>query len=262
MELEAFDLEAGVPPVHIQPFEPDEYFKTLKSFASDAEIDEVTKARKVLMRQFQQAEAIGQKTYRDLLAYMANVLERELVAISLGYRMTIPRSRVVEFIDKVTPRNSVKACELRKFPRPIPTENAVLIEKAVKSKIFDEIIIVYTDFTDHNPNTPEQQKVIARNRDPIAFGMFKNDKLDVQHERLYVITDWVDDYCHLTFSQLVTQMNKLGIPNETETITAFDEKIIARRIKQVSIDVQTETAPTTWAQPKNPNLFRRLFGRS
>ena len=71
-------------------------------------------------------------------------------------------------------------------------------------EIFDEIYIVFTDYT------LEETKKVAkerRDKDPIVFGAFKNDGSDTTkpyvEDRLFFIADWVEELCDLTLEEII-----------------------------------------------------------
>lgn len=93
---------------------------------------------------------------------------------------------------------------LSEFPRPIPTENSLLIEKAVENNLFDDIMILYTDYTGKDR---EQDEKVQKEKDPIAFGVLKyqEDNREVYSNKLVFITDWVDELCDLTLDKLLAE---------------------------------------------------------
>lgn len=206
-------------------FEPTEYFKNLKSKLSIVDNDKLAKNKRVLANEIEKAKSLGQKNYLHKAAFMWTVLEREICLNAVGVEKYVLREDVVKFIDNVKPKNSVKIVELENYPRSIPDENMKEIKRLQDLNLFDTIVIVYTDFADEEVHTPEQKEYINRNKDPIAFGMFMDEQLAVQHDRMYLITDWEDEYCHLTFTKLIDEMGKMGIKNPEKTTEPNIENI-------------------------------------
>jgi hypothetical protein len=192
-------------------FEPNDYFQHLKSQMQETQLEKLETNRRVLSVEIDKANKLGQKNLLDKAAFVWSVLEKEMLLNSLGYTKYVEKSDVVRLIDDVKPKNSVKIIELENYPRSIPEKNAVEVERALGYGIFDKLLVLYTDFTDEEVHTPDQKEMVARNKDPIVFGMFYNEVMRAQHERLYFITDWEDEYCDLTFSKMIEKMHELGI---------------------------------------------------
>lgn len=206
--------------------EPVEYFNELKSNICTIDEDTVLSNAEFIDTKLQSLEKLGQKNVLDKLKFMKDIIKNELSLIDLGYNRFINKSDVVKYIDNVKPLNSVKLVELKNYPRVIPDVVADNIIKAKELKnedgelIFDTIIIVYTDFTNEEVMTEKQKKAVDRNKDPIVFGMFISNELNIKHERLYFIDDWEDEYCHLTFDKLVLE---LGKKKKSETTLIRDD---------------------------------------
>ena len=51
--------------------------------------------------------------------------------------------------------------------------------KAQELGLFDVLLVLYTDLTDEEVNTPAQKEFAARTRDPVVFGMC--DSCEIEH---------------------------------------------------------------------------------
>lgn len=198
--------------------EPNEYFEDLKTKIDEASWEMLERNREFLSKEIAKAHSLGQENLTDKAVFMWETLEKEMILHAVGIRKFIDRQDVVKFIDNVKPKNSVKIVELAKYPRSIPDENMEDIIKARDLGVFDVIVIVYTDLTGEDTDTPEQKQFAARNRDPIAFGMFVDDVLRIQVDRMYLITDWEDEFCQLTFTKMVDELSKMGYKNASKDI--------------------------------------------
>lgn len=229
--------------------EPSEYFLKLKGKISQVEMKQLEKNRDIIAKELQKAHDLGQKNVTHKSAYMWEVVEREFTLHTLGYVDYVLAEDVTAFIDKVTPRNSIKIIELERFPRLIPDENAADIKKAMDLDIFDNFIVVYTDFADEEVSTPAEKEFVARNTDPIVFGAFINDRIGIAHSRMYLITDWEDEYCDLTYAGLIDKMSKNGIKNPDHKIS-----IDMKHINKLAAETINSFAD-------NDNKDRGLFGK-
>jgi hypothetical protein len=205
--------------------EPKDYFEDLKTKISEVELEQLEKNRDFLAKEIQKAHQLGQKNLTHKASFMWEILEKEMILHATGIRKYVHREDVVKLIDNVTPKNSVKIVELENYPRSIPDENLQDIEKARELGVFDVLLVLYTDLTNEEVNTPEQKEFAARNRDPVVFGMFMEDKINLKHDRLYFITDWEDEFCDLTFTKMIEKMSEVGIKNPEKTITVDHNQI-------------------------------------
>lgn len=212
MEIE-FEDEA------VEAFEPKDYFKDLKEKISDVQLEQLQKNKDFLAKELEKAHRLGQKNLTHKASFMWEILEKEMILHAMGITKYVHRQDVVKLIDNVTPKNSVKIVELENYPRSIPDENMEDIIKAQELGVFDVLLVLYTDLTDEEVNTPQQKEFAARNRDPVVFGMFVEDKINLKHDRLYFITDWEDEFCDLTFTKMLDKMSEIGIKNPEKKIT-------------------------------------------
>jgi len=219
MELEFEDA------VKVESFEPKDYFNDLKEKITDVQLDQLKKNREFLSKELQKAHRLGQKNLTHKASFMWEILEKEMILHTMDITKYVHRQDMVKLIDEVTPKNSVKIVELENYPRSIPDENMEDIIKAQELGLFDVLLVLYTDLTDEEVNTPEQKEFAARNRDPVVFGMFVEDKINLKHDRLYFITDWEDEFCDLTFTKMLDKMTEMGIKNPEKTITVDIDQI-------------------------------------
>jgi hypothetical protein len=130
----------------------------------------------------------------------------------------------------------VKIVELENYPRSIPDENMDDIIAAKELGLFDVLLVLYTDLANEEVSTPKQKEFAARNRDPIVFGMFIEDKINLKHDRLYFITDWEDEFCDLTFTRMLDKMSEMGIENPGKEIT-IDHAHINRIVEMSKTEI-------------------------
>ena len=129
---------------------------------------------------------------------LVHVLESHLLA--LDYIKVITEDQLIKFCE-----NSEKGLKLdwiKNFTRNIPAEVVEKKEKADNSKLFDNYVILHYD--PNNKNTALTEKEIEKKKDPILFGVFRESR------KLYFVADWKDEYCNLTFDNLI---DKIGADN-------------------------------------------------
>jgi len=162
-----------------EPIEPKDYFNDLKEKITDVQLEQLERNREFLAKELKKAHLMGQKNLTHQASFMWEILEKEMILHATGIRKYVHRQDVVKLIDNVSPKNSVKIVELENYPRSIPDENMEDIIKAQDLGLFDVLLVLYTDLTDEEVNTPEQKEFAARNRDPVVFGMFVEDKINL-----------------------------------------------------------------------------------
>lgn len=194
--------------VNKETLEPDEYFTILKSTGSTIDAEELQGQLNFVAAQINKARKLGQKNFGDWLEFSARVLAKELVLPQFGVTQFVHRAAVADFIEKVQPKHSVKIIELERYPRIIPDASATRIESIKNEGLFDGILVVFTDFTEKKHQSKKDKEFIARNRDPIAFGYFKEPESGDTHHRLYHIADWVDAQCELSFDKVLDSVEK------------------------------------------------------
>lgn len=194
--------------VNKDALEPDEYFTILKASGSSIDAETLQTQLNFVAAQIKKAKKLGQKNFAEWLEFSARVLTKELVLPQFGVTQFVHRVAVADFIEKVTPKHSVKIIELERYPRIIPDAAAEKIERVKNEGLFDGILVVFTDFSDKKHQSKKDKEFIARNRDPIAFGFFKEPESGDTHHRLYHIADWADDQCDLSFDKVLDSVEK------------------------------------------------------
>ena len=165
--------------VKVESFEPKDYFNDLKEKITDVQLEQLVKNREFLSKEIQKAHRLGQKNLTHNASFMWEILEKEMILHAMDITKYVHRQDVVKLIDDVTPKNSVKIVELENYPRSIPDENMEDIIKARELGLFDVLLVLYTDLTDEEVNTPAQKEFAARNRDPVVFDMC--DSCEIEH---------------------------------------------------------------------------------
>lgn len=90
---------------------------------------------------------------------------------------------------------------IKNFVRIIPDE---VVEKKVIAdnlQIFDNYVVLYYDPDGKAFKLTEQEERRAR-KDPILFGVINSSP------KLYYVADWVDEYCDLTWDQVVEKLGE------------------------------------------------------
>lgn len=244
-------------------FEPTQYFEELKSNLSQIELKELESQMEAVSEQILLAKKLGQTNMLHKLSFVYQTILKERVLLANGLDIYLHKEDIVKYIESVTPKNSVKIIELDRFPRVIPPVNA---EEILKHKhLFDEVCIVFTDFTDDDHQSEADKQVINRNRDPIAFGYFKNESANLRHDRYYFITDWEDEYCDLTLTKLIEELGKLGVKEPQKTIPWDANDHLNQIVVEALADAEKATTrnfgTTAVVTKEKPDNFIKKFMR-
>ncbi len=231
--------------INKEAIEPKDYFKILKGNIKKSVKDKLESQLEALGSQIIHAKEAGQKNFLERLSFCYEVIIKEQKLLAHGTDRFVYKEDIKSFLDVVEPKNSIKIIELGRYPRAIPIENLKTIQEAKKLEIFDDFCVVFTDLTGQDYQTPEEKKFVAKNRDPIVFGYFKDNPSAIQHERFYFITDWEDEYCDLTFTKMIERMADAGI-KKPEHIIGVDHKYLTKLVAEVR-------------QPKKPEEKKKSF---
>jgi len=165
---------------------------------------------------------------KRLLFHIKNI-KREQEAVNAGYRYYIFRDDIDTYIDDVA-TDCVRIIDLESYERSIPDNISKEVQKA--KKYFDNLYIIYTDYTDKSSRKIEREK---RQRDPILLGAFvtKENNDIIWNHRLYYITDWIDEYCDLTLDKFISQMPNRTVKEQPKLCTVEQ---LENRLKELEKD--------------------------
>lgn len=183
-----------------QVISPSQYFDHLKDAKNEITSETLKKSIDAFVALAKKYEKSGQTEATKKLIYLAETMKKEEKLIEMGINTFIYKDVIEDYITKVADK-TVKIIEVSRYMREIPDE---IVDTIAKVKdIFDEIYVVFTDYTGKEERKVEKER---RDKDPILFGVFKNSS--VVSDRFYFLGDWVDEYCDLTLDKLIEQYKK------------------------------------------------------
>lgn len=209
--------------VNEDAIEPKEYFKILKANKKKQTTQKLESQLETISEHIIAAKKVGQTNFLEKLAFTYDTLKKEQILLSHGYEQFMYKDDIKHFIDNVTPANSIKIIELERYPRTIPLETLQMIQDCKDKELFDDYVIVFTDFTGVRHDTEAEKKFVERNRDPVLFGFYKHNTSGLKHDRFYFIDDWEDEHCDLTFGKMVEKMGEMGLENPAKKISDNEE---------------------------------------
>lgn len=219
-------------------FEANDYFEIIKSKQIKITENDLTDTLAIFADEYNTAKMINQTKLVNRLRFYIESTLKQVSLIDTPYTKYVESSLISDYIGAVNPKNSVKIVELERYCRIIPKKNAEMIHAAIKLNIFDDILVLYTDLTNQRNETKEEKAVIERNRDPIAFGVFRNKGLEVSNPKFYVITDWVDEWCDLTFEKLISECVKYNIEENHGVLKQNSMLEVQKKCREIIEDVQ------------------------
>ena len=210
----------------VKDLNPRLYFKYVKSKLSKVEVDKL-KPRVAKMRGLaEDALAAGQiGLYEKLLMQLAIMIREQEVDVA-GYGTFVTHETIEKFKPKVQGR-VVEFCSIEEFPRVLPKPVQKKLKEVRDLGIFDEFWVLHTNLTGEKAKTTAKK---IREKDPILFGSFAYEKKG----RYFYVTDWVDEYCDLTFSEFTRIMkgvDKDYAPSEMREPTEDEVKAILNEVK-------------------------------
>ncbi|MDF2880162.1 MAG: hypothetical protein K0R54_719 [Clostridiaceae bacterium] len=192
---------------------PTEYFDNVKGRKQQITDEELLSIYDNCLTLAKKYTTTGQVSGLRKLMFHLETIEKERNIVKMGINTFVYRDDIEEYIDNIA-NNAVKIIELENYEREIPDEIVEIIEK-VKDE-FTQLYVLYTDYTGKEEKRVEK---IRRDKDPILFGTFRDEKSRTLIDRFYFLGDWIDEYCDLTLDKMVTEIKKKKGKDVTRTIS-------------------------------------------
>ena len=235
---------------------PQQYFEMMKEKKNTVTSEDLRKIYDNCLELANKYRITGQiRGLRKILFCMESI-EKEQQLVDMGITTFIYKDDIDFYIDTVTNSRSrrerpIKIIELERYEREIPDEVVEVIDKT--KELFDQMYIVYTDYTGKEERKIEAEK---KQKDPILFGTFQNKEKKVCVDRFYYLGDWVDEYCDLTLDKMVNETEKLGrnivrtitTPKDVEELREYidahyevEKDSISKIIRKADVDLKPKT---------------------
>lgn len=185
------------------------YFSYIKSKFKYLEKNKIEKRIKVLEAAFDEVVKNGQKLLGEKILNSIVINTRESIMYAKGVEYYIEYDDVQKYKRNIR-GGHISDTLFKDFTRKIPKK--VLEKKKKLEDVFDNFVI----FHYWNPNAKDIKKMDeeekSKMKDPVLFGIIK------ETNRLYFIADWEDEYCDLTFDELVEKIGKEKINKKIKFI--------------------------------------------
>ena len=196
-------------------------FEFIKTHMNEAQVEDLTARAQTLGKLLVKARATGQDGFCDeLRTRIAQCLKEQEFHVR-GYSKWFSKADINRFMGMSNVRLSL--VHLRNFPRPIPEVPAALLQELREAKVFDHLLVLHMD------PTGEQALSFAeriRKKDPILFGVSGYDD-----DRLFYITDWVDEVCDLTMDKLLTAIHDYDVDFKLSEVPEVTESQLAQEVQ-------------------------------
>ena len=218
---------------------PSQYFDYIKGAKNVITTEALKESFETFVALADKYQKIGQVESLKKLSFLASTLVKEEKLIEMGINTYVYKDVIEDYIENVADK-TVKIVELSRYMREIPDELVETIEKA--KPIFDELYVVFTDYTGKEERKVEKER---RDKDPILFGVFKNDNNVA--DRFYFLGDWVDEYCDLTLDKMVEQYKKeKGYSPEIKSVIPKTSEELVELLKSYKIEPKKGTSYVTF----------------
>lgn len=185
---------------------PGKYFKAVKKSSQKETKEMLQSIIDTSEKMYEMFELTGQTKAASKMKAKIEVFQRQVQLVEAGFDTYIKKSDLTKFVADVK-NDRVKFINLEDYERLIPED--VLIKLKEAKPLFDKLYIVYTDYSTQKE---EEVKRERKEKDPILLGAICNPEDNPDHiisghiyERMFVIADWVDEYCDLTLDKLITK---------------------------------------------------------
>ena len=231
-----------------------EYFERLKASKEEQNLEDLEgflKAAESLVKKY---KITRQESARKRVEQYVEWYNKEIKIIKSGFTQYIKRSDIEKGINGT---RDIYICTLEEYERDIPDDVVDIVAKVLEEELFDQIYIIFTDYSDETKQREHQKKV---ERDPIMIGcVVKESTYGKKYfsEHMWFICDWIDQYCELTLSKLVEKISK-----DVSGDIVYDAVIPDTQDKLLSAITATEQEETEIKTTENFLKSRRKIAKN
>lgn len=145
-----------------------------------------------------ETHSMGQTALAEQLTARTKVVEAEAVLFAAGRREYIDEKDLIRFAKEC--ERGLRLDYMKNFTRLIPRDVRLKKIQMDALKVFDAYVILHYDPKGDGAELTKQE--VAKKKDPILFGLIEGSR------RLYHVGSWVDEYCDLTFGDLIDKFGE------------------------------------------------------
>lgn len=234
-----------------QTLTPTEYFEELKKKKETVNDEVLTKYYNSALRLINKYKVTEQQLGLKKLIFHVETITKERELVKLGINTFIYQDDVDEFIDNVDSR-AVKIIELRNYEREVPDEIVEVVQKT--KHLFNEFYVLFTDYTGKVEKRVEKER---REKDPILFGVFQDEKTKSINERFYYLGDWEDEYCDLTLDKMLA-ITKEKTGKDIAFTISTPEDIDELKQQLAALDEENRMRQELLRRPVKKSFFQNI----
>ncbi len=144
------------------------------------------------------AKSMGQIALAESLESRLPIIQCEAVLVSTDFVQYIEENQMIDFV--LTCERGLRLDWIKNFTRLIPHSIQLKKIKLDELRVFDNYVIVHYD--PQNKASAMTKKEVEKKKDPILFGVIAGSR------RLYHVGSWKDEFCNLTFDDLIAKYGK------------------------------------------------------
>ena len=173
-----------------------EFFRQIKGLSKEQSETYVNRLKGYIIA-LKNTDMNGQTALKEKLLRDMVINKYESILYAKGLYYVVSEDQVVDFIKKTD--KGVELTYVKNYLRVIPPQVTKLIVQLNELLIFDNYCILHYDpeKKSYAQTIEEQKRETQKRRDPILFGLIRGSN------KLYYITDWVDEFCDLTLDKFV-----------------------------------------------------------
>lgn len=184
------------------------YFEQLKNSVTEENIKSLEAHLEAAEKLVKKYTITRQTSAKERVEQYVEQYKKEIAIMSAGFTKYFKRSDIEKGIDGT---RDIYICTLSEYERDIPDDVVEIIADVLEKDLFDEIFIVFTDYSSETKDRSHQKEV---ERDPVMFGAVVKENTYGKKwfsERMWYICDWIDEYCELTLSKMIEVMGNNGV---------------------------------------------------
>ena len=171
--------------------DPVKFFMELKDNFQELEKTDIPDAK--ISTMLNNLEKSRQKFAVASLVSEKNLTKIENKLFAADFKQYQTEESLISFIKKC--EKGLCLTEIEYFDRVIPEDVMAKFEKAEELGVFDNYYILY-----HDPKKAKNKYYTQdKPKDPIMFGVISGST------KLYFVADWIDEFCNLTYKDILTK---------------------------------------------------------
>jgi hypothetical protein len=177
----------------------EEFFVSVKNSAKEIEV--LHGRAEGFEQALKRAKQGGQQAYIEQLSAGLNAYRMESQLLAMELPRYLEEDDLVRFYKQS--KKGLRLDWVQNFTRVIPEALLTKKVRADELGLFDNYVVLHYDPQAKSYAETEKEKEAKKKaKDPILFGLMAGRR------RLYIVGDWIDEYCDLTVDQIADALGK------------------------------------------------------